>query len=400
MPTYSRTNLRDAIWDPKIYSNISSRISVNDIMNEIVKEVISEIDLRSTKRRLPTSPNLFDNEWDYQKPADMKAWGLIDIPAQIKRTKDDEWILTTPEEFDRMKEKKQLLVAILDYDFAGKIRISVNNNSEQLIIASLDTLTGDGGTWEAFSTDSDTVEADSDDFVKGSGSIRFNITAVGGTTAGIKNTALSEFDYSEYVSNNRSIFVWVKIVSTTNLTNWKLRLGETSSAYDEITVTAQADGSAFRAGWNLLRFDFVNKSTTGSPDRTIGTYAACFMTKTAGKISEVGYKVDHIIAQQGVPYDFIYYSKYGWQSSAGTYLENSTADTDLLNADTEEFNLFVQKGRVRKALTEQNFNLATLEDNRYKGIQTRYSHIPGMRDEYKMRYPSEAKIVTTTYQEI
>lgn len=391
MPTYSQTNLQDAIWDPNMDSNISSVINVQNVMNEIVRDVLLELDMRSTKRRAATSPNLFDNVFDYAAPSDMKRLGLIDLVPQIGRGRDDYWTLTTPEEFDRMKGETKLVVAISDYDFLRKIRVSVDNNAEQLIIASLDTITGDGGTWVAYDSDTDDVETDSDDFVKGSGSVRFDINAAGGTTAGIKNTGLTAFDYSEYVEQNRSAFVWAKIASTTNLTNYKLRIGDDLTAnYDEITVTQTNEAAAFRAGWNLLRFDFVNKTTTGSPARTASTAAALFMTKAAGKISEAGYKFDHLIAQQGKYYDVLYYSKYGWQNSSGTYLENSTASTDSLNADVEEFNIFVQKGRERRFMMEKDFDSADREEKKYDKMVALY----------KLQYPSDALILKTTYQEI
>lgn len=392
MPTYTRLNLRNSIWDSSVYSNIASRIDTNTIMNEIVREVCAEIDLRSTKRKTATSPNLFDEVYDIAKPSDLKRWGLIDIIPQIGRRLDDEWTLTTPEEFDRRKAVDTLLVAIDDRDFLGKIRVSIKNNADQLVIGTLDSLLGDGSTsgvgWEAFDADTANVIADTDNFVRGSGSIRFDINAVGGTTSGIKNSSLTTFDWTDYVSMNRSVFVWAWITSATNLTNYKLRLGSSASAYDEMTVTAGSDATAFHVGWNLLRFDFSGKTTTGSPTRTAGTFAAIYMTKAGGKISETGYRFDYIVAQEGKYYDVLYYSKYGWQTSGGTYLENSTADTDLINADTDEYNLFVQNGRIRKARIEKDFNLADREEKTYQM----------MRANYILLYPSEAKILINQYR--
>lgn len=380
---YTRTNFKDAVWDPLVYSNISSILTVDNVLNEAARDVVSDIDLRSTKRRVSTSPNLFEEISDYAKPSDMKRLGLIDIAPQIKRSKDDYWTLVTPEEFDRTKSKNSGIIAIVDHDGVGRIRISKQIDAEEVTIATLDSLTADGGTWEAFSADTDSLVADTDNYVEGSGSIRFNITSAGGTTAGIKNTSLDTFDWSEYVSLNRSIFVFAYITSATNITNFILELGSSASAYDKITVTSTQEGTAFRAGINILRFDFANKTTVGSPDRENGAYAALYMTKSSGKVSETGYRFDAIIAQEGSLHDIYYYSKYAWQNASGTYLENSTSDTDYLNADTDEFGLFVQRARFRKAMQERDMRLATFE----KGIYDE------MVRQYRLSYQSEALLL-------
>lgn len=388
---YSRTNLKDQIFDSTSQANIGSAITVNDLLNRVVRRVVGEVDLRSTKRKTTVSPGLFEDVYTYSWPTDAKGLGFIDLQPQVNRSKDLEWELTTPEEFDRRKlydrGQERELVAIRENDFVKKLLASLEVEDDSMVISTLDSLTAGGGTWALFG-DAENVTADPDNYIAGAGSIKFDISSAGGMTAGIQNTSLDEFDFSDYVDNNRSVFVWVYIASTTNLTNFILRVGSSDSAYYSITVTTNHEG-AFHTGWNLLRFDFANKSTTGSPDTEAGTYVALYMTKAVGKTDD-GYRFDNIVMRGGVIHDLYYYSKYGWQSNAGTYLENSSADTDLVNADTDEVDLFTYAGKAEAALELRHFKLNEIWEKRYQDKKA----------EYQLKYPSEAKLLTQIIYEV
>ncbi len=110
-----------------------------------------------------------------------------------------------------------------------------------------------------------------------------------------------------------------------------------------MTVTTQNDLTALVNGWNLLKFDLTSRTTTGTPVVTACTYVDLFMTKTAGKISEVGYAFDNLVLHKGIIHNVIYYSSYPWQSSSGTWKENATASDDYLNVTGDEFNVIVEK---------------------------------------------------------
>ena len=75
------------------------------------------------------------------------------------------------------------------------------------------------------------------------------------------------------------------------------------------------------------------------------------MTKAGAKISETDYRFNNLIIGNGSHYNLIYYSRYLWQSNAAVYLENSTASTDYLNVETDEYDLIITK---TAELTERN----------------------------------------------
>jgi len=398
MPVYQYSTLA-----ARLAKKVSGVISDADwliVINDAVAEVISDIDLRSMKRKSALSPNLFDDIWDYTCPTDLKANRIIDVRPQIKRGRLDQWRLTTEEEFDRLKEDHRVdywgdpiklsrsqwlgdsIVAVSDADFVRKVKLSRPIDDTSVTINDLDSI----GTWLLFG-DGTNLTKDSDNYVKGSACVNWDISSAGGTTAGIQNSSLTSFDISEYLGEG-SVFVWAYITSATYLTNFILRVGSSSSAYNYITVTTNNEGTAFYAGWNLLRFDFVNKAVTaGSPTNTACTYIALYMTKNALKISETDYRFDWLVMKKGNKYNLIYYSKYGWQTNAAVWIENSTTSTDYINVDTDELKLIEYKAAE---LGERHLRSHTNADKMFQLYDLK-------KKEYQFNYPSESLILTNTY---
>ena len=234
--------------------------------------------------------------------------------------------------------------------------------------------------------DATNVIATTSDFIEGNGSISFDISAAGGTTAGIVNSALTQVNLSAYFAGRGNCTVWAYITSTTNLTNYIIRIGSDSSNYYPKTITTQSDGTAFVNGWNLLNFNLATFTTVGTPVNTAIDYCALFMTKTAGKISEVGYKFDDLTFRLGEINNVYYYSGYGWQSSTGTYKVNSTTSTDILNAGEEEYQLILAK------CTE----LCADEVDEDTVSQKNAAKYEKLKKIYKANNPSEALVMIST----
>lgn len=374
--------------------------------NDAIREVISEIDLRSTKRKVALSPNLFDDIYQYSCPSDLKSDRIIDVMPQIDRAgRGDYWELVTAEEFDRLKNEGRTdrfgdplnivkkgeaysganLIAIARDDLVNKLLLSRPVDDNETGIDALDAV----GDWEKYGI-GENLTADSDNYVKGNASINWDIGSGSGTTAGIQNTSLNTFDISSYIGTG-SVFVWAYITSVTNLTDFKLLIGQdlTTNFYT-ITITTNNEGASFYAGWNLLRFDFVNKSETGTVDQDGCDSVALYMTKDSAKVSETDYRFDNLVIKMGPYYDVIYYSRYPWQNSTGIYLEDATTTTDLLNMETDEFNLIVLK---TLQFAEEHLKKVIKADRWEKKYEAK-------KAEYIMRNPSEALILTSTYHHL
>lgn len=355
------------------------------LINFAARIVAGDADLMSMRRKSTLSPFLFDDIFDYAAPTDLKNDCVADVKPQINRSSSDEWHLTEASYFDRNKQTQKNLFAIVNESGSMRIRLSADIDDTTLLVSGLDSLTDGGGTWEAFG-DATTPTVDSDYFVKGSSSINYGINAGGGTTAGIQNTDLDTFNITEFTSNS-SVFVWAYVSSITGLTNFILRIGNDASNYYTKTVTTTNEGTAFVAGWNLLRFDFSTATQTGTVDTDACDYACIYMTKAVDKISETDYRFDQIQIKKGRYSDMIYYSRYPWQTSAGVWILDSTTSTDYINAGSDELNLFTLKG-IELALNHHR-NVSNLDD-----VQIAKKDYKEALDEYKMLHPSECKFLT------
>jgi len=400
MPNFTNAELNTSVSHMVQGSYTAARFL--STANRAVRDILAELDLRSSKRSVALSPNLFDDVYHYTCPTDIKGNKIIDIQPQVSRNRFDEWTLTTQEEFDRRKQTGRFdkygdqiniansawsgdnLVAISRDDLVNKLLLSRPIDDTKLVVSTLDSV----GDWTLYG-DGTNVTVDTTNYVKGNASINWDISAAGGTTAGIYNSSLDTFDITPYTSLGYA-FAWVYITSKTDLTNFILRIGSSSSAYYSITITTNNEGVAFYNGWNLLRFDFSDATETGTVDKDGCDYVALYMTKDAGKTSETDYRFDNLTLRIGDHYNTVYYSRYFWQSSTGTYLEDATATTDVLNAETDEIGLVEEK--IAQYI-EQSLGNSKEEDKHEQRYEIK-------RARYIMENPSQALLLQTTYYDL
>ena len=199
-------------------------------------------------------------------------------------------------------------------------------------------------------------------------------------------TAVNLSSYDE----QGSIFMWVFVPDTftlTSLTNFILRWGNDSSNYWSKTVTTANDGLAFKAGWNLLRFDWSSATETGTVAPATIDYLHFTITKSGAQAADTDWRIDEIIFKKGAPYEVVYYSKYGWQTSAGAYIEESTTTTDLLVADTDEVEIIANKAA----------EYASQELKEYAEVPYFKKEYEESKREYEKDNPSEALKKASSY---
>jgi hypothetical protein len=133
--------------------------------------------------------------------------------------------------------------------------------------------------------------------------------------------------------------------------------------------------------------------------KTSCSYAALYINKLAGKAAETSYRFDHLMIKNGAFYNLIYYSKYPWQTAAGVYIDNSTVDTDLLNVDTDEYQMVIEKCVEFCAYEARESGDAQIAVNRLGTPLGTQPMRPGLISNYQMAYPSEALLLTTTFHD-
>ncbi len=382
--TFTRSQLKTDV-NRRIHGRIGMLVDVAGTLNSAVRQVNNDFETLASRRQAALTPNLYNGIYDYYCPADLDGFKIIDIPAQAKRA-DGEFYLVPTTEFAIGKQKG--MISIKDFNGTRLLQINSNVDSKTIVVSELDSFESGGGLWELFG-DAQYLGDDDADFVKGSGSLTFDISSAGGTTAGIFNSSVNPVDLSEYLAGTSSFFIWAKIPSVTGITNFKLRFGNDSSNYYTLTATSRADGTAFTNGWNLIRFDadFNTISETGAPDETNLTYFAIYMTKATSKVSETDYKFDWLVIKKGIVHNVDYYSNYGWQSSAGAYKANSTDDLDVLVAGNDEYEIILDKAVEMAAEEVKEYDISREAERKYmQKVKA-----------YQLRNPSEAKIMTSEY---
>lgn len=381
--SYTRTYIKSRL-NAALKNKIGMLTSDDDVINAGVREAFAEMAIRSAKRTVQLSPNLFSDIYSYPVPQDMAGSTVVDLrPNDQSQNSGKEIILRTVEEFYR--KLGDFNCAVDDSDNYRKLLVSIPVNDTSLTVSALDSISSGGGTWGVASSSTSNVRVDSTNYMKGLASLSFDINAVSGTTAGIVNSSLNTFDYTDFLYG--SIFVWTYIVSKTDITNYKIRVGNDASNYYEMTVTDTHEDIPFQNGWNLLRFDMSSKTTTGSPTSTAGAYISLFMTKTTSKVSETGYAFDHIIFKTGKAYLLTYYTEYPWKNTTGTYLLESSAETDIVICSADEFDMVLNKIIALAADEIGESDIAQKAESKYVV----------KREKYLTDNPDESKPIISTY---
>lgn len=376
-PQYTQAEFQ-AIVNGMVHRKFEQCSSPQVIMNRAVRFVVGDIDLRSSKRYSALSPNMFDSEYNYTAPTDLKGEKIIDLRKQVNRNSFEKWSLVDDSEFDRKKGIKPYMIALRDENFSKVLKIDGVEGTTSVVLNRFDSLTGNG-TWAA-SSDASNITLDTGDYISGS-SFNFD-TATGATTAILSTSDMAAVDLSGY-DEQGSIFLWVFVpdtFTTSSITNFILRWGNDSSNYWSRTVTTANDGLAFKSGWNLLRFDWSSATETGTVDPTLIDYIHFTLTKSGAQAADTDWRIDELIFKKGALYETVYYSKYGWQTSALAYIEESTTTTDLLLADTDEVEMIAQKAA----------EYASQELKEYDDMKMFKFEYDESKRKYESNYPTEA----------
>lgn len=319
----------------KLHGTTTNKVQdLNNLIFEAGGNLLLKIDPAETKRVQQLSGAMYDQVFSYAAPTDLKGDKIIDIRPQSNRTLSDNFSQSTTEQFDSYKSVTNNSFSVELNSGVKTIKISKALTAGALL-NDANSLT-DNGTWAVGGNATD-LAADTLNKITGTASLKFNISAAG-STAYIENSTMTAVDLSTY-KNVGALFVYVYIPSTTIITSVNLRWGSSTSDYYNRTVTATQDNTALVLGWNLLRFDWDGATQVGTPvDTAIDTLRVTF-AYSGTAVNSV--RVDNIIARIGQIEEVVYYSKYLFQNSSGTWLEKPTADTDTVNLDVDSFNLLL-----------------------------------------------------------
>jgi hypothetical protein len=304
--------------------------NIDGAINRAARKVLTDIDPAETIREVALGP-IFDSVYDYQAPSDLKGNAIIDIKPQVNRTLRDRYPQTYSQEFDVMKE----------YTFQPNYNVNLKNGTKALridtplintgiVLTQADTLTGND-TWTGA-----TFTVDNVNYASGTGAITFNLPAAASTT--ITDVFLQSVDLSTHL-NQSTIGFYVYLPTASHITSLQLSLDSAAGSYVSPVIALTNEGLAFQDGWNFLTYEWKDGTTTGTPTTTITGIKVTFNTTAA---VETGVKVNNFVSRLGQQMNIRYYSKCLFRDvTTNAFQETVTADTNLINLDTDSYNLLV-----------------------------------------------------------
>lgn len=320
-----------------------------------------------TMRRTYTSPiRLLDGVYDYTAPSDVMGRKIIDLQPYLQnRGRKYAWHNCHEEAFDRLRASGKMVLTVLTDGNRRILRAGMEGNDNKITLSGMDSLTS-GGTWAAVGTASN-LELDSTTYLYGTASIKFDLGA--GTQDGIDVTLDSAVDIDKYVADG-SIYVAASFPSVSAVDGVTVQVGSDSSNYVECTATSDIGGNSLVAGWNEFALKISDGTETGTPDYENIDYVSLLVDKDATTLT--GCRFDQVFVGVGTQHRLRYQSRFPWQTSSGTWQQASTADTDILNAEEEEYQIVVEACIIECAMAAREYQDADYASKRLQEMKFEY----------------------------
>lgn len=293
--------------------------------------VLTNLDPIETERLVPLAQVIHDDLNNYPLPSDYKK--IIDLYPQADRDNLDSARRVYAERFDLTKGLANRTLTIEGSEGSKFLRVNWKINSS-VVFHSMNSLTSNGiiavvGTASGLKINTQIKYS-------GSASIEFDLAASGD---GIQITGMTQIDRTNGDELD-DIIIPIYFGSVANLTSITVIFGNdlTANYWTGVTQTSQADGTAFRAGWNLIKVPWSSATETGTVDPAALDSFKLTITAT-GAISNI--RVDNILFSLGTAFDIKYYSKYLFKNLAGTYLARPTTGEDTVIGDGDLNNIFL-----------------------------------------------------------
>lgn len=363
-------------------TNLNKIQGLSNLHNRTARQLLLDIDPQETIRKTLTTTPLFSSVWDYACPSDLKGNRIIDISPQYERSTFNTITQSYNQPFDINKN----FIAgnsefTIQFNNAVKtIRINDTSLPQSVVLDTMEAV----GNWTVGGNGSN-LTLDNTNYASGSGSLSFDVTT---GTGSLSESLSSTIDLS-IQKNQASLFYYIYLPTGSNLTSTEIRWGSTSSNYYSRVLTTTNEGNTFQTGWNLIRADWLGATVVGTPVVTAINYLYIGVTVTS---NQTGIKVDNIVSNMGLYRTVEYYSKFLFRNSSTGAFQETTSDTsDLINLDTESYNLYLNLLAFYATQQVQGLSAMFFDDNffgqEYLKGKTRYtslikSQVQKPRDNY------------------
>lgn len=339
--SYSVLNLKQDLTGVIHGTTLNQIVNLNGIIYRAARQLLLDVDPQETKRIMQFTTPVFEQVWTYAMAPDVKGNKIFDIRPIANRTLNQIFNQDYSQQFDLSKLNS--LENQFNIDFNSSVK-TLNINAQLSvapIVVNQATSPTTNGTWTVGGGAS-AITTNDQNFIAGGSSIQFNLLA-GQSSGYIETSNMDSIDLTNHL-NLATEFLWTQLQTGSSITAVNYRWGSSSTNYYSKTVTVNQANTAFINGWNQLAFDWNGATIVGSPDVTNITYLR--ITYTYNSTLQTGILVNNIVSQLGQIMQYGYYSKYLFRDAiTGAYQETVTDDSNLINLDTESYNiLFNQVG--------------------------------------------------------
>lgn len=371
--SYSILNLKQDLTGVIHGTTLNKVQNLDGLINRSARQLLEDVDPQETQRITQFATPIFENVYSYYLAPDVKGNKIIDIRPQVNRTLSDIYNQDYSQQFDLAKNSSLSNQFHIQWN-TGVRTILVNSPllNSGVVVNYASAVSGTNGTWSA-GGDVTNLATNNINWIAGGGSLQFDLSGVG-TTGYVENSTMTSVDLSDFLNQSRW-FLYTFLPSTpSGFTNVNLRFGSSSSNYYSVNATLTQANTAFELGWNLLSYDWNNLTTVGSPDASAITYIR--VTWTYDGDPRTGVLLNDISCLAGQIMEYVYYSKYIFRDAiTGAFQETVTDDSNLINLDTDSYNLLFNKVAyfVAQQLQGQDAMYdATYWANEYKESLARY----------------------------
>lgn len=367
--------------------------SINDIdglFNRVARQLLLDIDFQETKRIQTLASPIFNQVWDYALPNDLKGNRIIDIRPQVNRQSND----ITAQVYERPFDLNKFVPLNQDFTIQFNtglktIRINRSQSPIGVVINDASSITSNG-TWSTFG-DASNLTVDNVNYATGSSSLKFDLVA-SGSFGGLVNSTMTAVNLTAFL-NQSSNFLYAFLPTASDFSSIVLRWGSSASNYYEVSTTVTQANTALQNGWNLLQYLWSNATTTGTPDTSAINYIRVGFNYNG--TAQTAVHLDNIVNRMGQIMEIVYYSKFMFRDAiTGAFQETVTDDSNLINLDTESYNIFLNQ-------------LAYLATQQQQGLTAVFGDQPFFYENYQVDktryqalYKSEVSLPVSTYYKL
>lgn len=344
--------------------------------NRAARRIMEDVDLQET-RTVASFGKVYNSVWDYPVFTDMKGNSIADFYPQANRTSLDNYGDQYGKDFDLQKNYSVKPDFSVKYNAGDRtLRVNAPNLPSGTQINSASNITGNG-IW-VNSGGAGAPLNNSVFYTDGvNGSIQTNLAA-GQATGALTNSTSQAVNLTNDFNNNSTLFFEVYLPNASAFTSIDLRVGSSSANYyHQDAVTTDFLGNAFVNGWNLIAVPFTTMTVVGVPVLTSITYLR--VNFNYNSTQQVGTLINQFYSRVGVLFNCEYYSKYLFRDgTTGVFQEKVTDDSNVINLDTDGYNLMVFASGVEMVQQMQGLDALFYDagdfENRYQTALANYKN--------------------------